>query len=692
MMFENSPWFILLCFIVGFLFAFFLYQKKGPWSIKVHYGLFVLRFLLAFFLCFLLIGPIIRQILNTPEKPILVVAVDNSTSIPEVVDNNDLSAFFGNFESTLNNLSKYQVYVKTLNSDLGPVVFNNIVFDQESSDIANLLKGIQSDYEGRNLAGVILISDGIYNRGVSPTFSPYTFDIFTLGLGDTIQRKDLSIKSVVYNKISYQGNKFPVVVEILNKGFSKRSLSVNVVKNGTILDTKKLLLSESKALEKVEFLIEAEDVGMQRYKIELSGFENEHSYKNNSKQVYVDVVEGREKILLVASSPHPDIKAIASAIESNENYQLTLYIPGIHEWNISQLEKEKYDLVIFHQVPDLRNTLRSVYETVNQKEISTLTIVGPSTNLKDFNKSNNLVSLKNLRYENDQVLPFFNNTFPHFSLSEELQALFEELPPATVPFGKIEILNESKPLLYQKVGRVETFNPLLVINEEQVARRGVMLGIGTWRWRLHEFLKYESNEYYNEFITKIVQFLSSKEDKRKFRIYPLESTFSTGTGVSFETEFYNDLFERVYGPKVELKLIDDQNRITQYSFVPTEGNTKYRINQLTEGVYKYSATTELNNKNHVVNGELLVKKLELENINLTADFGLLRKLSDNNNGLFFKPDELNALELKLHSREHPTILHSSESYLPLVNLKILFFVLLLIVSVEWFVRKLSGTY
>ena len=374
MIFENSPWFILVCFIVGFLFAAFLYQKKGPWSKRAHYGLFALRFLLTSLLCFLLIGPIIRQILNTPEKPILVFAVDNSTSIPEVVDNMELSTLFRNLESTLNNLTKYQVYVKTLNTELAAAEFNDIVFDQESSDITNLLKDIQSDYEGRNLAGVVLVSDGIYNLGVSPTFSPYTFDLFALGLGDTIQRKDLSIKSVVYNKISYQGNKFPVVVEILNKGYSKRPLSVSVIKNGMILDTKKLVLNETKALEKVEFLIEAEDVGMQRYKIELSGFENELSFKNNSKQVYVDVVEGREKILLVASSPHPDIKAFTSAIESNENYQLTLYIPGIHEWDLSQLEKERYDLVIFHQVPDLRNNLGSVYKAVNQRKMSTLVI------------------------------------------------------------------------------------------------------------------------------------------------------------------------------------------------------------------------------------------------------------------------------------------------------------------------------
>ena len=46
----------------------------------------------------------------------------------------------------------------------------------------------------------------------------------------------------------------------------------------------------------------------------------EFSNRNNRQDVYVEVIDGKEKILLLALAPHPDVKALKSIIEKNENY------------------------------------------------------------------------------------------------------------------------------------------------------------------------------------------------------------------------------------------------------------------------------------------------------------------------------------------------------------------------------------
>ena len=53
---------------------------------------------------------------------------------------------------------------------------------------------------------------------------------------------------------------------------------------------------------------------------------------------------------MVGLAPHPDIKAIATTIENNENYEIKIHIPGIEEF-----QEDKYDLVIFHQAFDRFN-------------------------------------------------------------------------------------------------------------------------------------------------------------------------------------------------------------------------------------------------------------------------------------------------------------------------------------------------
>jgi len=260
------------------------------------------------------------------------------------------------------------------------------------------------------------------------------------------------------------------------------------------------------------------------------------------------------------------------------------------------------------------------------------------------------------------------------------------------PFGKVHYKSELEPLLYQKVGKVETLNPLLVIKETDQKKLAILLGEGIWRWRLHEYAKKEENLTFNELFSKLIQFLSSKEDKRKFKVYPINNEVSTLEGVNFETEMYNDLYERVYGNKVDLYITDELNNKVQYTYVPSEGNTKYKVSNLTEGVYVYRALTEYNGKKEQVRGEFLIKELQLESINLTADFNLLRKLAESSNGNFYKATELNLLKNKLDQLSYPGIIHSNETYLSLINLKIIFFIFLLIISIEWFTRKFNGAY
>ena len=84
------------------------------------------------------------------------------------------------------------------------------------------------------------------------------------------------------------------------------------------------------------------------------------------------------------------------------------------------------------------------------------------------------------------------------------------------------------------------------------------------------------------------------------------------------------------------------------------------------------------------------RQAELQN--LTADFDLLRRLSKNTGGAFYPLANVDALKTELQQHEAKTIIHSEEAYNALINLKWVFFVLLAMVSVEWFARKYFGSY
>lgn len=694
LIFENSPLFLILCLLAGLAYAFLLYKKSGPWGAVWNKVLFGLRTLLVAFLATLLVSPILKQIQNSTEAPAFVIALDNSSSVSEVMDSSSLTTLKSNLALMSDRLKTdgYEVVLKTFDGEANEGL-DNISFENNITDIDGVLRDIDADYEGRNLSSILLISDGIYNQGISPGYRDYRHNIYTVGIGDTIPKSDLSITSLQYNKISYQGNKFPLVAQITHQGYEGESVAVTVRKNGKVLATERVVLSKNNQIDETTFLIDAETNGFQRYSVSVEQQDNEFTYVNNQQQAYIEVIEGKEKIAIIAASPHPDIKAVRSAIESNANYELDQFILSIpKDVNKLRNSKEIYDLVIFHQLPNRGGGGLRYIEQYKQQQTASLMIYGPQTDLRQFRGDFSIININAVPNEYDQITAVFNQSFSNFKLSEELVEAFDNFPPITVPYGKTNMNPGTETMLYQRVGSISTNKPLIVVNTEETPKQGLILGSGLWQWKLTDFAENDDNKAFNELITKLVQFLSSKEDKRKFKAYPIKNEFLNSESVIFDAEVYNDLYERIYENKIDITVTNVDGKKFDYTYVTNKNNTRYTINDLPDGVYKYSVSTYLGKDKEILNGEFLVKSLNIEATNLTADFSLLRKLSDKSEGQFFQNDEWTSLIQTVGSKEAKGIIHSNEKYLPFINLEWILFLLLAIVSCEWFIRKFNGSY
>ena len=199
LLFEYSSGFIILCVLVGIGYAYLLYRGKHPWNKTTGQVLFFLRAGLVSLLAFLLIGPILKLTKNIFEDPVLVVLVDDSASMKEGVKDTELSKAVVatlNLEPILTE-GGYEMIYKSMSD--GELVNNQ--FNLDESDLDGRLRKIVEEQEGRNLNGIVLLSDGIYNSGASPPYSNFSIPIFTVGLGDTIQRVDAVLKNIYYNKI-----------------------------------------------------------------------------------------------------------------------------------------------------------------------------------------------------------------------------------------------------------------------------------------------------------------------------------------------------------------------------------------------------------------------------------------------------------------------------------------------------------
>jgi len=364
---------------------------------------------------------------------------------------------------------------------------------------------------------------------------------------------------------------------------------------------------------------------------------------------------------------------------------------SVDEVNTQELSDVKYDLVIFHQLP-ASGSIQPIVNEYLEKAGAALFIVGSQTDLSALNINNEIINISSVNNDTDEVRAVYNSAFSGFQVEGDRQAVLEELLPLNVPFGRIELQNNPEVLLYQKVGSVETSKPLLVVGNVEERKTAVMLGEGLWQWRLQEFAKYDNTQAFDELLSKLTQYLSAREDKRRFRVYPEKDVFEDTEPVVFETEIYNEIYEEIFGYEISLQLTDEEGETRNYSYITSESNTRYRISNLPEGIYQYQASVDLEGARVASAGEFTVRSLQIETLNLTANHQLLRDLAANSGGQFFDRSEVEGMSAQLRTQEAKGKIYTSEAYLPIINLKWLFFVLLLLVSAEWGIRKYMGSY
>lgn len=683
---EYPIWFVAFCLIGGIAYAWLLYSKKAPWSASLNRILFVIRLIVVSGLLFLLLNPLLQQLVSSIERPAFVIALDNSLSIVQNADSSRASSILQKvdaIDSYLENAG-YDVELRTLNASV--TRSDEVSFDEQVTNIDKLLREIESVFEGRNLAGTLLVSDGNYNQGISPSFFPYSFPIYAVGIGDTTKKEDLILKNVLYNKIAYQGNKFPVRVDIVNQGLVGKKGTVKIKQRGKTIRSEELRFAYDNSLTSIDFSVEAAVKGVQRYSIELSTDSEEAVLINNTKDIFVDIIEGKQKILLMAPGPHPDIKAINAVIDANDNYDFQYYIPGINAF-----EEDKYDLIIVHQANDRRNRLSKHVEKFREQNVPILFVVGRHTNLVTMSQSDDRFNFKMIRTQTDLVRPAFNNDFSKFKYDIEYNSIVGEYPPIKVPYGDFRLTPASEVLLYQKVGSITTQKPMMYVTEDSDGKFGYIIGDGFWQWRLQEYALTEDTKAFDNLFLKLIQYLSTKEDKRKFKLSTNQTEYFDNEVVEVQAELYNDIYERIYDNEIELEVEQEGGDNKKYTFTNTAGNA-FRLSALNEGVYRYTGRTQLGKNVEVASGRFIVQKLQLEALDQTADFGLLREVAANTGGNFFLEQEEESLYQAVDRIGAKGVLHTQEDFSAIINLKWLFFIVLILMSLEWFARKYSGGY
>jgi hypothetical protein len=692
---EYPLWFILFCLAAGALYSFALYGKGNTIQFDTNQKLFTwvisaVRFLSVSIIAFLLLNPLLKYITSEVEKPIVVLAIDNSESLMNHADSavyrKKLSAFFIDFQKQIGEDIKVQPY---LFGDK-PEVSENPNFKGKQTDISSLFSEVSNVYSGSNIGGMVLISDGIYNKGSNPVYASKStrFPVFTVGLGDTVTKKDLKISNIRTNSIAYLNNIFPAIIDVQADKCSGQSYVLTVLNGENKVFETRITASGENDFKSISIDLEASKPGVMHYTAILTNLNDEVTWLNNRRDFFIEVIDARQKVLIAAKGPHPDISAMRQAIESNKNYQVEVDMTG----NPSLDKADNYDLVILHQMPSANSHLPLI-EGLKTKRIPLLFVIGRQTNMAFFNSLKTGLTFNQTGGGYNQTTGIVNTDFNLFENTDAVKSSIPYFPPFSVPFGTFSFKDKSQIMVYQQIGSVKTDQPLVYFNDDENNRYGIFTGEGFWRWRLIDFDRNNNHDVSNDLICKSIQYLAARNDKRKFRVFAIENTFFENESIIFNAEYYNQSYELVNKPEVKLTLTNEKGKNYTYNFSRTENAYKLDAGILAPGTYNYIARVVSGGNNEIAKGMVIVKPLQLEYTETKANHDLLKQLASATGGKFVPFKDLDKLaELIKKQGTVKPVMYEQKDYRDLINQKWVFFLILLLISAEWFVRKRNGAY
>jgi hypothetical protein len=690
---QAPSWLILFCLLAGVVYAGALYFRdrfNRTYGTPLATLLGILRFSCVTLLCLFLLKPLIKTIERNVEKPIVIIAQDNSQSL---VVGADSSYYNNDYKTQLSQLATsfgedYDVRTFTFGERVREGI-DSIQYDEQLTDYSDFLEEIYTRFSGRNLGAVIMASDGLYNKGSNPvhSYKKLNVPIYTVALGDTTIHKDALIANVAANRLAYLGNRFPMEITVEGRKSTGETVALTVARKGTVLFSQSISFTGERSIQKIPLTLEAGEIGLQRYTVSITRLSDEITYANNSKEVFIDVLDSRQKVLILAYAPHPDLQAIRAAIANNESYNVDVQLAKEFNGNL-----QDYSMVIWHQLPGMGGLGASLITTAIEKKIPGMFVWGASTDFNAFNALNLGVSLGNYRNSTTDVSGSMQETFSTFNWETGFPGLVRMLPPLQVPFGDLSFSPGIQTAIVQQVGTIKTSKPLIAFNEIRESKFGFILGEGMWRWRSTGYQQSESHDSFNELITKSVQYLASKDDKSLFRVNA-KNDFAENEDVLFDAELYNASYESIAGREISMKIKNDEGKEFNYLFSASGDMYQLNAGKLPVGNYSYEAKASSEGSVVSERGEFSVSPLQLEIIHTIADHRLLNQFARENNGLMVYPDNMQALVDEIRNKkEIVSVSYENKQLDELINFRWLSVLILILLSTEWLLRKRAGTY
>jgi hypothetical protein len=705
--------FLLAC--AGIAAAIWYYRTTTPRvSRRLRILLLTLRGTALTLLLVLLTQPLVHLSFTTVEPPTLAVLVDNSTSM-RVIDKQGsrADALFAALRSNVfpRIAKRADVRLYTFGTTLLPSANaffeDTLPLNEEATNFSVALQALAREHQQHHIDAAILLTDGTPTLGRNPLYDAEVLPmpLYTVGIGDTTEPRDLAIVRTMTNQLVYSDVLTPVNVVLRSSGLPDRTVGIHLRQGNTELAQATLQLSPGTREYEVSLDYTPHGEGAVRYTVQADILPGELTSANNRTFFVAHLLKSKLRLLLVAGFPGPDVAVLGQTLRENKNLEVTTLTQkpagGFYEGPFRHERLDSADCLIFLGFPTA-GTTPAVWTTIttalSNSRLPLLFLAGRSV---AYDRLRSLGPLVPFSVDSYAPTELFATALPVESerlhpliavRGPEDADLWKRLPPLFRTLSLFKAHPESHVLALLRTETSSSSEPLLIARSAGGQKSLAFTGYGLWRWRLLVQSDPQTCNFLGAFLSAAVTWLTAPEEHRPLRVTPTKDVFVQGEPVEFNGQLYDPSAKPVNNARVSLQVQNVQPPVAVELRPLGNGQYAGTLEGLGEGEFTYTATANLNGSPLGTDGgKFSVGGIRLELQDTRPNFTLLRLLASRTGGTFLLPRDLGHFDSLLSARGSfaPRTIHRARDF-ELWNWYGVLAAALFLFAGEWVLRRRAG--
>lgn len=568
-------------------------------------------------------------------------------------------------------------------------------------------------------AGIVLLTDGIDNASSTRTeailqdLGARGIPVFPVPIG-LEEPDDVSIRNLVMQEVAFSGDLVPVQVQILSKGYEKRTAKLTITLNDRQVSQQRVRLQGGLQFEDIDFNVDLYEKGAARVAVQIEPFDDEVSVINNRVERSIRVVNEKVNVLYIEGNNRWEFRYLSAILKRDPRLETTFIASSagpefarnspehIESFPSKREELFKYDLVILGDVdPEFFSPeeLGLLEELVRDRGGSLLVLCGPMHTPASYSGTP-VETMLPVRFDADaewELTP--ESVYPVLTAegrSSMVMLLENDTEENDRIWSRVAPLDHLPPLLGAKPGAtvLATLSDAFAGAQRypMVAWHrygtGKCLSLATDRlWRL----RFKTGDKYHWRVwSQSIQFLTLSRlmgEHKRIRLETDRSIYRQGEQARLYADVLDEDFEPVVRPSFDITVngVDGNALRERVSLQPdrtTPGLYEGYFTAPVSGRYRLEANEDDREVSNTTEFQVTVVNEELADTNMRLDG--LQRIAQLTGGTCLTASSLGQLETLLNPQPVTTTVRSER---PLWDNGIIAAILIGLLGMEWILRR-----